>query len=171
MLKKILYILLCISIILNILLFINFNNNNKRKTDIQKNTSKSSISDEDVAQLYSVENISEDDKKRVAKDLCKDYINSKGIKFKYFGTVVDEASNRNAMQTFKNYRINDVKIVEEKGNKFTAIVNYDIQCTDECKEWVTGDGTVGDDNWVIGKGYILNIEKYRDNYFITSVSY
>lgn len=163
--RKATYIFLFLSIILNIFLLVNLKSTNK------EDTTKPSISDEEAAKLYSVENISEDEKKRIAKDLCKEHIESQGIKFKYFGNVVDESSNRNAIQTFKNYRINDIKIVDENVNKFTAIVGYDIQCTDECKEWTTGDGTLGEDNWVIGKGYILNIEKYKNKYFITSVSY
>ncbi|MBE6051805.1 MAG: hypothetical protein E7214_14445 [Clostridium sp.] len=166
MIKKGLYIFLFISIVLNIFLIVNLKSTNK-----EENTTKSNVSDEDVEELYSVENISEDEKKRIAKDLCKEHIESGGIKFEYFGNVVDESSNRKAVQTFKNYRINDIKIVDENKNKFIAIVGYDIQCTDECKVWIAGAGTVGEDNWVIGKGYILTIEKYKNKYFITDVSY
>lgn len=177
--KKIVSKLLFFSIVLNTALIICLINkdiefSNLVQTSISKNDVYklyNDVANLNVSNLYSVENVSTDEKVRIAKELFEEHLNSMGIKFEGFGNGVDYVSNRKAVLTFNNYRITDVKISEDKGNKFLASVTYDVQCADEHKDWIAGVGDIGEDNWVIDKFYTLEIERYKDKYIITNMYY
>ena len=166
--KSKLLIVLFLSILVNIGLsaYIYFNNN--RKIDLTPNINSLSDSDKEslIGDLYSVKNIDENRKKEVARNLFEEYINQNSTDWQ---TVQNKKLNRKPLPTFTDYRINDVVFVKESGPKFTVDIIYDIQYTEEGKQWVAGDGNLADNNWVLKKDFLVDVIKYEDKYILTDV--
>ncbi|MDS0527682.1 hypothetical protein NNC19_18490 [Clostridium sp. SHJSY1] len=171
--RKVIISILALSILLNLLLAVEIYNKNNKK-DLSKvsadkvSVDKLSNSDKEnlMGDLYSVKDISEDRKKEIAKNLFEEYINKNSTDWQ---TVKDKKLNRKPLPTFTDYRITDVFFIKESGNKFTVDIIYDIQYTDEGKQWVAGDGELAENNWVLKKDFLLDIIKYNDKYMLSQV--
>ncbi|APF26250.1 hypothetical protein NPD7_2644 [Clostridium sporogenes] len=117
-----------------------------------------------VSEIYSVRNIPEKEKKKIAISLFDEYINNMRTNWYYVknngGTVV---------LTFTDYKITEAKFEKQEGNRFTFSMTYDIKCTDESNYWRAGNGKDGEDNWIIGKFQYIDIVKYKDKYYIDNI--
>lgn len=171
--RKVIISILALSILLNLLLAVEIYNKNNKK-DLSKvsadkvSVDKLSNSDKEnlMGDLYSVKDISEDRKKEIAKNLFEEYINKNSTDWQ---TVKDKKLNRKPLPTFTDYRITDASFISESSNRFTVDITYDIQYTEEGKSWLAGYGNISDNNWILKKGNVVDVIKYKDKYLLADV--
>lgn len=111
-------------------------------------------------------NLSKGEKVEIARELFDDYINENRTDR---AMVESQGLKREPVTTFTDYRINEIDIEKEEGLKFTVSVSYDIQYTNESNIWIAGNGELKENNWVINKFALVDIEQVKDKYIITSI--
>lgn len=161
--RKVTIFIFIVSILLNLFLAMEIYNKGGKKA-----LAKVSDSDKEnlMGDLYPVKDISEDRKKEIAKNLFEEHLNQMSTDWE---TVKDKKLNRKPVLTFTDYRITDARFIKESGNKFTVDITYDIQYTDEGKSWLAGYGDISDNNWILKKGNIVDVIKYKDKYLLADV--
>ncbi|HGG0417111.1 TPA: hypothetical protein ACJFE8_001884 [Clostridium sporogenes] len=118
-----------------------------------------------VSEIYSVRNIPEKEKKKIAISLFDEYINSMRTNWYY----VKNNGGGTVVLTLTDYRITEAKFEKQEGNRFTFLMTYDIKCTDESNYWSAGNGKDREDNWIIDKFQYIDIVKYKDKYYIDNI--
>lgn len=94
-----------------------------------------------VSEIYSVENISMEEKKKIAISLFDEYINSMRTDWYYV-----KNNGGKVVLTLTDYRITEAKFQKQEGN-----------------------GKYGKYNWIIGKFQYIDIVKYKDKYYIDNI--
>lgn len=107
-----------------------------------------------------------EDKTGIAKDLFEKYINQNKTDWKY---VESRQLDREPVVSLTDYKINDIKIVEEDKDKFTANISYDIQYTDKSDMWIAGNGKVAEKNWIKNKNNFVEFSVDSDVYKIQKI--
>lgn len=164
--RKVAIFIFIVSILLNLFFAMEIYNKSSKKASAKVSDNKVSDSENLMGDLDSVKDISEDRKKEIAKNLFEEHLNQMSTDWK---TVKDKKLDRKPVLTFTDYRITDARFIKESGNKFTVDITYDIQYTDEGKSWLAGYGDISDNNWVLKKGNIVDVIKYKDKYLLADV--
>ncbi|MBD7912255.1 hypothetical protein [Clostridium cibarium] len=166
--RKITILALILSILLNLFFAIYIYNKGSEKSLSKISLDKLSDSDKEnvIGDLYSVEDISEDRKEEIAKNLFEEHLNKISTDWQ---NVKDKNLNRKPLPTFTDYRITNAHFIKESGNKFTVDITYDIQYTEEGKSWLAGYGDISDNNWILKKGNVVDVIKYKDKYLLVDV--
>lgn len=166
--KKITIFVLILSILLNLFFAIDIYNKNSEKNLSKVSVENLSDSDKEnlAGDLYSVKDVSEDAKKDIAKKLFEEHLNKMSTDWQI---VKEKNLNRKPLPTFTDYRITDAKFISESGNKFTVDITYDIQYTEAGKSWLAGYGNISDNNWILKKGNLVDVIKYKDKYLLVDV--
>ena len=162
--KNISVFFLILSVFINIFFVIHLYN----KSDSNINLDRLSKYEKEnlIGDLYPIKNIDIESKKNIAKNLFEEYLNQNSTDWK---NVNNNNIQRNPLPTFTNYRITDVIWIKENNNQFTVDIIYDIQYTDNGKQWVAGDGDLADDNWVLKKDFLVDVIRYKDKFLILDV--
>ena len=155
--------LLILSLLVNVVLAIDLFNKKDNKQSIEISKSEK---DELISEWYSIKNVSEDEKEKIARKLFEEYINENSTDWK---EVENDKLDREPLPTFTDYKIDNVSLQKEEGNMFTAEVLYDIQYTKNGTQWLACDGELADDNWIKNKGFYIDIARYNDKYVITNM--
>lgn len=127
---------------------------------------------EDNPKNYTLENryatikTSKKDKILISSNLFEKYIKIHSTDWAF---VLDNNLKREPLPVVIDYKINDINIHNIKGNKFTALINYDVQAANETDGWYAGNGIISDQNWIIGKINFVDIERSGNTYSITNV--
>lgn len=120
------------------------------------------------------DSLEESEKIEIARRLFDEYINENKIE------VIEskeDSSKKKEVTTFTKYKIKDIDIYEmedlniseKESQGFVADISYDIKYTNESNRWVAGNGEIKKNNWCVDKVAIVNIEKVKDKYIISSM--
>lgn len=112
-------------------------------------------------------NSSENSKEVIGRKLFEEYINKNRIAIA--GMDLNDNLNNKEVETFAEYKINNIKIMEIKENRFIAKISYDIQFTDESNKWIAGNGKISDNNWIRNKSNYVEIIKENNIYKIDKI--
>lgn len=141
-------------------------NTSENNLNLETNSKNNLMFDLNINNLKFYKKLSKDEKIEIAKDLFDDYINENRTDW---STVKSQKLNRKPVNSLTDYRIGDINVENEEGYKFTVSVSYDIQYTNESNMWVAGNGVLKDNNWIVDKFALVDIEQVNDKYVITNM--
>lgn len=185
--KKALYIVLAVSIIANTVLGISLYKGSKNENKLEKqlelekkqfekkrrdgetldiNELSSEGKEKLIEEAYPLDKVSEEAKLSIARRLFSEKLQSFSV------TASGDDDNSKALKLDAiSYRITEMKLVEEKGNKFTVWIRYDIQGNGDNRKWMAAFGDAAEDNWVLNKGFDVEVTRCGEKYFISDLSY
>ncbi|MEG0855925.1 MAG: hypothetical protein RSG52_05550 [Terrisporobacter sp.] len=114
--------------------------------------------------IYATIETNLEDKEEIGKLLFEKYLKNT------FENYINDKNEK--VNILKDYKLNKVKLYEEKKESFLIEVEFAVQAIEDYSTvFITGNGVEREDNWVSDKYLIIEIEKVNENKYIMTNLY